>query len=378
MKKFGMYLVMAFMVDQKNQKPATVKGLRALQLLFLVMAAWFIYWAHVDEMIWWNKTFVESLQSSIPNVLFYSISIIAIIFLELLLKKVTRVSVHKSSVVIQKGMVKQNQLPKHEKSREKQIPSVTIGISLISIGALLLAYSTISSSVVVAFIGLSLTFWGILFLFIRPTKFVRSDILNSSVISSYETIDKAIDGLNYTGKPMYIPPYPKEAYLPEHLKGLKDLVVFISAKDTVGIPPIEELAKSQFLVKKPEGICIAPPGSGLVSLFEKELQISFTEFDQESLYEGLQRIIVENLELAANFELKPENNLIHAKITRSVYNYLYSKELMLNSVYAVGCPLTSAVACALAKTTGKAVTIVKTNVTLDLKTVEIWYQIMEG
>lgn len=369
---------MTSMVNQKNRKPGIVKGLRALQLLFLFVAVWFIYWAHIYEMIQWNKTFVESLQSPTPNVLFYSISIIAIIFLELLSKKLTRISVYNFSAVTQKELVKQNRLSKHELLRSKQMPSNKIGVALLSIGALLLLYSTIATSTIIAFIGLSLTFWGILFLFARPTKFVRSEILDSTAISFYETIDRAIDDLNYTGKSTYIPPYPKEAYLPEHLKGLKELVVFIPAKDAASMPPIEELAKSQFLVKNPKGICITPPGSGLVSLFENELKISFTEVDQASLYDGLQRIIVDNLELATNFEIETENKLIHAKITHSVYKNLYSKKRMLKSVYAVGCPLTSAVACALAKTTGKPVNIVKSNVTPDLKTVEVWYQTIEG
>jgi hypothetical protein len=227
-----------------------------------------------------------------------------------------------------------------------------------------------------AFIGLGLTFWGGLFLFVRPLKFVRSTILDSIAVSSYTTIDRITEDLNYKGKPIYIPPYPKEAYLPEYLKGLKEMTVFIPAKDVASMPTIEEMARKQFLLKNPKGICIAPPGYGLTNLFEKELKADFTQISLERLYSTLPTIIVTNLELAKELEINPENNLIHIKVVDSVYKDLYSSEQGLKCIHSIGCPLTSAIACALAKTTGK-LTIVKDNVSPDLKTIEVWYQTLE-
>ena len=235
-----------------------------------------------------------------------------------------------------------------------------------------------ATSTVLAFIGLGLTFWGALFLFAKPIKFVRSTLLDSTALSFYTTIDRIIDDLNYKGKPIYIPPYPQEAYLPEYLRGLKEMVVFIPAEETTAMPTIEEMAKKQFLVKNPKGICVTPPGLGLVSLFEKELRADFTKIDLDSLYNSLPTVIVNNLELASNFEIDAEKELIHVKITDSVYKNLYSIEHKLKSVHSVGCPLTSVVACALAKTTGKLVVITNSNVSPDLKTIEVWYQTVEG
>ena len=366
------------MLDQKLWRLGTAKAIRLLQLLFLSIALWFIYWTHIYEVIYWNKTLLESFQSNFPNVFVYSILIIAVIFLEFQSKRRSRISMSSSSVKSLEILQKENEQSKYELMKSKKMPSNKIGIALLIIGALLLSASVITSSTILAFIGLGLTFWGALFLFARSTKFVTVPILDATALSTYATLDRIIDDLNYKGKAIYIPPYPKEAYLPEHLKGLKEMVVFISAKDTTNIPTIEEMAKKQFLVKNPKGICITPPGSGLVSLFENELKISFTQVDQESLYEVLQRVIVDNLELATNFEIESENKLIRAKITHSAYKDLYSKEQILKSVHTVGCPLTSAVACALAKTTGKPVTIFKSNVSPDLKTIEVWYQPVEG
>ena len=70
--------------------------------------------------------------------------------------------------------------------------------------------------------------------------------------------------------------------------------------------------------------------------------------------------------------------LVHVKIDNSVYRDLYSINHNLKSIHSVGSPLTSAVACVLAQITGKLVAISKTEVSPDLKNVEVWYKFIEG
>lgn len=276
------------------------------------------------------------------------------------------------------NLQKENEILKREVLKSKRTPTGKIGFILLAVGALSLVGSVINTSTALAFIGLGLTFWGALFLFARPVKFVRSILLDSTAISSYTTIDRMIQDLEYKGKPIYIPPYPKEAYLPEYLKGLKEMIVFIPAEEIVAMPTIEEMAKMQFLLTNPKGICIAPPGYGLINIFEKELKAEFTQINMDRLYSSLPTIIVNSLELAKEFEINRENSLIHVKVVDSVYKDLYSSEQGYKSIHSIGCPLTSAVACALAKTTAKPVTIVKDAVSLDLRTIEVWYQTLEA
>jgi len=270
----------------------------------------------------------------------------------------------------------ENELLKQELLKSKQIPSGKIGFALLIIGALSLLGSLITSSTTLAFIGLGLTFWGALFLFTRPIKFVRGSLLDWTALSSYATIDRMLEDLNYKGKSVYVPPYPKDVYLPEHLKGLKEMIIFISATSTPEMPTIEEMARKEFLVKNPKGICISPPGYGLMGLFEKEMRTDFSHIDIESLYNILTKVV--DLGLAGGLEIETENNSIHITITDSVYKDLYSRERALKSVHLIGCPLVSAVACAIAKTTGKNVAIIKDKVSLDLKKIEVWYQTIEG
>jgi len=276
------------------------------------------------------------------------------------------------------NLQKESEILRLEALKSKRKPSGRIGFVLLALGAVTLIGSVVKDSQVLAFIGLGLAFWGALFLFARPIKFVKSTLLDSTAISSYTTIDRMIQDLNYKGKPIYVPSYPKEAYLPEYLKGLKEMIVFIPAEDIFVTPTVEEMARRQFLLKNPKGICIAPPGYGITNLIEKELRTEFTQIDMERLYSSLPTIVIENLELAKELEIKPENSLIYLKMVDFAYKDLYSTEQGFKSVHSIGCPLTSAIAGALAKTTAKLVTIAKDAVSPDLKTIEVWFQTLEA
>jgi len=258
----------------------------------------------------------------------------------------------------------------------RHIPSGKIGIIFMVPGTLSLIFSILNDSQILGFIGLGLTFWGALFFFVRPIRYVKSSLLESTAISSYSTIDRIVRDLKYTGKSYYIPPYPKEVYLPEHLKGLKDLIVFISRarRSGAGMPAIEEMAKSKFLLENPKGICVAPPGLGLLTQFEKELRKEMTKLELNELCESLPQLILENFQLAKEIEMKTEKNQVHLRIIDSIYKNLYSREKNLKSVHFLGCPLVSAIACAIAKATGKIVTLHRDSVSLDGQTIEVWYR----
>jgi len=267
---------------------------------------------------------------------------------------------------------------KLELRKARRIPSGKIGIIFMVSGALSLIFSILNNSQVLAFIGLGLTFWGALFFFVRPIRYVKSSLLDSTAISSYSTIDRIVRDLKYKGKSYYVPPYPKEVYLPEYLKGLKEMIVFISADNGVATPSIEEMAESRFLLENPKGICAAPPGSGLLTQFEKEIRTDITKLNLKELCESLPPIILENFQLAKEIEIKTEKNQVHLKIFDSIYKNLYGKEQNLKSVHFLGCPLVSAIACAIAKTTGKIVTIDKDSVSPDGQTIEVWCRFIEG
>ena len=261
--------------------------------------------------------------------------------------------------------------------KKLQTSPLKISAAFLLPGILALILSIIDNSQILAFIGLGLTFWGALFLFVRPLRYVESSLLDSTSISTYTTIDRAIKDLKTKGKSYYIPPYPEQASVPDHLKGLKDMVVFIPIDNESVIPSIEEIAKGKFLLENPKGICLSPPGIGILTRFEKQIKTDITKLSLTELGENLSNSIPEDFQLAKEINIVPEEKQVYIKIVGSVYKQLYA-EKDLKSVHILGCPLISAVACAVAKSTGKIVTIQKDNVSPDTETIEIWLQTVQG
>jgi hypothetical protein len=260
--------------------------------------------------------------------------------------------------------------------QSKWFQPLKISAIFIITGTSSLIVSIIRESQTLAFIGLGLTFWGALFLFVRPIKYVESSLLDSTATSEYLTIDRIIKDLKQKGKSYYIPPCPEETHLPEHLKGLKDMAVFVSAEANI-TPPVEEIAKGKFLVENSRGICISPPGLGLLAQLEKELGTNATKLELALLCANLPRIAVDNFQLAKEIEMRIEGNQVYTKISDSTYKRLYTEET-LKSVHYLGCPLASAIACAIAKSTGRIVTVQKDKVSRDGQTIELWFSLLEG
>ena len=255
--------------------------------------------------------------------------------------------------------------------------SMKIAVLFLVPGILTLLLSILYESQVPAFVGLGLTFWGALFFLVRPVKYVTGNLLYSSAHSSYSTIDRIIKDFGYKGSAYYIPPYPKDVYLPEHLKGLKEAVVFVSALKEGVMPSIEEIADSKFRLGHSKGILMTSPGAGLLSQFEKEANTDLAKIKLAELCEVLPRVISENMSLANKMELTLDENQVQLKLFDSLYKNLYSRESGLKSISILGCPLVSAVACALAKASGKPVMIQNQKVSPDGSMIGIWYCIVQ-
>jgi hypothetical protein len=251
-------------------------------------------------------------------------------------------------------------------------PSGRIAFILLAFGAASVISSVFYVSSSLAFIGLTLIFWGALLLFMKPIRYVKTSLLDSTAISSLTTIDRVISESNYKGKAVHLPP------LPYFLKGYKGGIVYISSKKGTVLPPVNEVSGKRVFVKNPQGICIVPPGLSLVNLYEKELGKEFTTVDLEYLKNNLPKLFTENLEIAKDLEINKENSLIHVKITGSVYKDFCTEVRKLSNVCSsYGCPLCSSIACALSRALGKPITIEKTEVSSDSEVIEAYYRVIE-
>jgi hypothetical protein len=90
------------------------------------------------------------------------------------------------------------------------------------------------------------------------------------------------------------------------------------------------------------------------------------------------KLFIEDLEIAQDFEMETENNKILVKIKNSVYNTTDMKtEQPLSTYSTLGSPLSSAIACTLAKATGKPIIIEKQQTSEDGRDLTIEYRTID-
>jgi hypothetical protein len=220
----------------------------------------------------------------------------------------------------------------------------------------MLVYAMFFSQQIAAFIGLGLTFWGAIFALARSRKYVESRLLDSAASPGYATIDRMMNDLKFAGRAYYLPAYPQDVFLPEYLHSLKDPVVFIS-ESFDGRPSVDELAAGRFLSSKTQGVFLASPGSGLVEQLERQLKMDFSKINLQELVTILPRSLTDIFNLAKTVDMAITPDGVTFRASGLLYESFYRPQTPQKSVSVLGCPVVSAVASALAKTSGKTVII---------------------
>jgi len=245
-----------------------------------------------------------------------------------------------------------------------------IALGMLALGLAFLVLSVLYSLYIPAFVGLGLTFWGALLLYLTPTKQVKLELLNATLAPALTNTEKMLANLKLGGKGIYLPP----RYLTQ---ALESSLMFIPTKEGQRLPKPEEIDAEELHSRNPNGIFLTPQGAALSRLFEKELGTSFISIDLEYLQKKLPKLLIENLEIVENMEIKAEDNIITVEITENVLSNIYKETEKLSKTHGtMGSILSSAIACALARATGEPIVIEKEEQSQDGKT-EIRYRLME-
>jgi hypothetical protein len=251
--------------------------------------------------------------------------------------------------------------------RRHRSSSSLIGSGLAGSGALSLILAVVFTSTILAFLGLGLTFMGALSLFIRPRRYIRSDVMDSTALSSLKTIDRVITGLGYNEKGIYIP-----------VGNPEKTIVFVPSHPLKQIPKAAQV-ENQTFVKNPEGITIVPPGMALANLFEKELGVKFSEWSLEKMTERLPKLLIEDLEMVQDCTIKTEGDRVSFRFVESVFSEFCGELKGTTKVCgSLGCPMCSAMACVLAEVSHRPVEFDKDKYSTDGGTVESSYIILPG
>lgn len=255
----------------------------------------------------------------------------------------------------------------HMSKHRHRSSSALIGYGLTGVGAFSLILAVAFTSTVLAFIGLGLAFWGALLMFIRPRHYVRSDLMDSTALSSLTSIDRVITSLGYNEKGVYLP-----ADNPDKT------VVFIPAQPLKKIPKIEQVEKQVF-VKDPEGITLVPPGLSLANFFERQLGVKFTDWSLQEMSERLPKLLIEDLEMVQDCTINIDGDNVSFRFVESVYAEFCSKLRDSTKVCSsLGCPMCSAMACVLVQVSHRPVEFDKDKYSTDGGTVESSYHILAG
>jgi hypothetical protein len=199
---------------------------------------------------------------------------------------------------------------------------------------------------------------------------VSLTLLNASAEAAAANIERLILELNLSEKGVYLPP--------KNLKNTESSLIFIPETPKTPLPTTEE-TNEKLLTNEKTGAFITPPGSSLSRLFEEELGYSFTKTDLKQIQNKLPELLVEDLELAESAEIQIQSNVVTLEITGSILDEICRQtDFQPKTHKQVGCLLSSAIACALAKATGKPVTIQNETRNPENKTTHIEYQIIEG
>jgi hypothetical protein len=256
------------------------------------------------------------------------------------------------------------------KSRQK--PKGRIGYALLLVGFLTLIWSIVDVAYVPAFIGIALSFWGALLLFIRPGNYIKAALLSSTVHPTLEAINGLIESLHPRGKSLYLPPGTLNGSSREKL-------LIPLAEDTASARPVEVSNQPGFSEMLPKGICLTPSGQDLADLFEDELGTDFSEVDLDYVQKNLPGLFIEGLEIAEDFEMDRRENTLRTRVRNSIYRDLCSRirKRSKSPCSAFACPLCSSIACTLTRVTGRPVRIQKSRVSADGGKLEVQFEILE-
>jgi hypothetical protein len=276
------------------------------------------------------------------------------------------------------------------KARRKVSLARTSGLILLSLGGISLVLSIVYASLISALIGLGLIFWGAILTYIQGEKYVKESVLNAVLMPYLTTLDRTLQELRYSGKGVYLPPV--------YLKNPEQSRVYILRLEETSLPSPDQIQKleDESLNRSAQGLLLIPPGASLTALFEETLGTSFIRRDLPYLQQNLPKLLIEDLEIATSLrivegnsrlthqindspgQIEARQDKIEVEIVTSTFKDVCRDARQLACLYAaVGCPLSSALACTFAKAIGKPIVIENQSTSEDGQQISISYRVLD-
>jgi hypothetical protein len=260
---------------------------------------------------------------------------------------------------------------KKETRKIQRKPEGEIAYVLLALGLILLALALVHSHNISAFIGIALTFWGSLLLYVRPTQYIRKELLETSIQEYMNNIENLLNILEFKGTPTYISPGT--------LPGLRNVMIVITKSDTSQIPSDEQLTTNNIIIENPPAIVIKPPGSELTKLIENEFKIIFSSITITHLLDRLEKILTEDFEIAKTFKIEynEPSSTFQIIMSETIFDKNIEQIKQKKTSKHIGDPLISSIACMITLVTHKKIQIKNIETDEALKETTVTYEIRE-
>jgi hypothetical protein len=240
---------------------------------------------------------------------------------------------------------------------------------LLAVGLFFIALSIYTGLSSFAIIGTSLLFWSSLLLYIRPSRLIPITYLTASTATAMSNIERLLTQLQVIQKGIYLPP--------KNLQDIESSLVYIPKMHKQDLPQ-NRVPQALIICEENKGLLLTPPGAALIKLYEETAGTSFIKTDFAYVQAKIPELLTEDLEMAENVEIEKQNDRIFIDIAGNIFqDDCRASQKFPQAHYAVGCLLSSSLACVLAKVIGKPVTIESEEHQQEKKRTRIEYRVME-
>ena len=245
------------------------------------------------------------------------------------------------------SLEKRNQALIRELVKLRTKPSGRIGYLLLVIGAVLLSVSLDYSQSLAAFLSLAFLFWGILFLYVKPDKFVRKEIMLSMIREAYNFYYDKMESTEDKDYLVY--------YSPTTITEYNKVYTFsIDTNNNV----LKDIENNDYKKTNPLGI-------GLIEQIEADYKITVPSMDSDRLMPLMKKIYEDDYDLVKKYESEIKQNSIEVKL--DYYDDLSEIDEIPYKFYIV-----SSIACAIAKNKHKPIIVDRNMGSYELVNYEIY------
>ncbi len=231
-------------------------------------------------------------------------------------------------------------------------------VSVILLGASTLVASSLFVSSFFAIAGFSLIFWGTILLYIIPTKSNLALLVSAAAQPASVGIESILSQKGLVQKGVYL----STDFINSNPGIFQKLTSLEKTESAIVFVPEESHASEDtnysMGVSIKAGIYFIPPGGALCTVFEQQIGRSFSHVSLKDFAPTLENVMIKRLKLAESANFQIGENTIKIEIVKSLFERTCKQtDNQPKAHKQIGCILSSAIACALAKVIGQPVII---------------------